>query len=270
MIVKRIFSKALSVKNNMYWKKSAKKLRKETVSLGVEKPGEGKIIILMPHSDDEWIGCSQLIIHRSHNILVLNLDMCGGDDEYTHSVRRHEAITVSNMYHYELKLASNPIEDLIRTIVDYSPDFIFLPCYFDWHEEHIRVMNAFMSAADTVGFSGKVGMYQVSLPIPDEIINCGFPMSHKTWKEKWKLFKSYYPTQCFIPSTRFAIQEYINGPLANSYATEVYSIFEYGDWKQLFIHNQLDCEERQYYKQKLNDIHEIKSKARIIKAKNIG
>ena len=39
---------------------------------------KGKILILAPHSDDEWIGCGQLIVDHSNDVVICNMDMSGG------------------------------------------------------------------------------------------------------------------------------------------------------------------------------------------------
>ena len=83
------------------------------------------------------------------------------------------------------------------------------------HNRIIQTVNSIRDAgiANDCGYDGLVGMYQVSLPIPDKMINCGYTMRKRVLKQKWNNLKIYYPSQKFLSTRRFLLNEYINGAL---------------------------------------------------------
>ena len=199
---------------NYRWNQDAKIWRKKVHKKNLRDIPQGKKVILMPHSDDEWIGCSQLLQNNANEIVVVNMNMAGGDSEQLHILRRREAGAVAYRLGYRfITLQDSPIEALINILQKEKPFVVFLPCYLDWHEEHIEVMKIFRSVANDCGYDGLVGMYQVSLPIPDKMINCGYTMRKRVLKQKWNNLKIYYPSQKFLSTRRFLLNEYINGAL---------------------------------------------------------
>ena len=221
------------------WYQDARFCRKTMSSKLIQEVPKGKKIVLMPHSDDEWIGCSQILLHQPEQILVVNMDMSGGDSGQLPRIRRNEAELVAEKYGYRFITVQDRLKDLVRILVDEQPVCVFLPCYLDWHEEHIIVMELFQKAATQVGYTGMVGMYQVSLPIPEKMINSGLEMNKGQLREKWKCVGEMYKTQAFLPTKRFMFNEYINGGITDTFAVEAYSIYEFQnwdvEWKQLLL-----------------------------------
>ena len=83
------------------WHRDSKDCRKKLFQKRIQKVPNGKKIILMPHSDDEWIGCSRILLHQPEQTLVVNMNMEGGDDEKIHMLRRREAESVAKKYNYK-------------------------------------------------------------------------------------------------------------------------------------------------------------------------
>ncbi len=214
----------------------------------------GMKMILMPHSDDEWIGCSQILMNQPENVLVVNMDMSGGDDEALHRIRRKEAEFTAQKYGYRFVTVKDHINELVRILRDVQPDCVFLPCYLDWHEEHIEVMRLFKKAAMESGYDKTVAMYQVSLPIPAGLINYGYKMSHRQLMEKWSALKQFYPSQSFLPMKRFMLNEYINGGVAEAYAIEAYSLMDSYTWMSSIDNLILESDIRERLKTHLQDI----------------
>lgn len=244
---------------NIKWKRDADYCRKKVKRGDISPVPEGKKIILMPHSDDEWIGCSQILLHSPENSIVVNMNMCGGDDRNLHQIRRREAEAVSERFGYRFITIQDKLNELKEIISSEKPRCVFLPCYLDWHEEHIEVMRLFQEAALQCDYSGLVGMYQVSLPIPADMINCGMTMTKKQLKEKWTLLKHMYRTQSFLPVKRFMLNEYINGGITNEYAVEAYSVCSFDKWSSCFPTLLLKEGERDKYKKNLQDIMIIRT-----------
>ena len=58
---------------------------------------KGEILIIAPHSDDEWIGCSQLLLNYE-DCVICNMDMEGGDDPDIHIQRLRETESLANLF----------------------------------------------------------------------------------------------------------------------------------------------------------------------------
>lgn len=259
ILIRKIRSLFRIITRNIKWKRDADYCRKKIRRGDISPVPEGKKIILMPHSDDEWIGCSQILLHNPENSIVVNMNMGGGDDRDLHRIRRREAEAVSERFGYRFITVQDKIRELKEIITKEAPQCVLLPCYLDWHEEHIEVMRLFQEAALQCDYSGMVGMYQVSLPIPADMINCGMPMTKKQIKEKWSILKHMYRTQSFLPVKRFMLNEYINGGITNKYAVEAYSVSNFDEWTYHFSNRLLNKEEQEKYKENLQNIMIIRT-----------
>lgn len=245
MIVIRKVKALFRILNREYrWYRDARACRKVLSPKLIREIPKGRKIVLMPHSDDEWIGCSQILLHQSEQVLVVNMDMNGGDGEQLHKTRRKEAELVAEKYGYRFITVQKRLNDLVQILNDEQPECVFLPCYLDWHEEHIIVMELFQKAAIQAGYTGSVGMYQVSLPIPEKMINFGMAMTKGQLKEKWKCLRKMYETQAFLSTKRFMLNEYINGGISGTYALEAYSICAFQDWNASWKESLLTKEEK--------------------------
>ena len=237
------------------WKRAATACRQQGAEMSMSPSVEGDVLVLMPHSDDEWIGCSALLrvgVART----VMNMDMPGGDDASTHSLRRREAERMAEHYGYELlQYSRDTLKGLLQT-----PDVVVaVPCFIDWHPEHHQVMDLFRDAADDVDFLGDVLMYQVSLPMPDVLVNAAMPLSRDDLKEKWLLFYKTYKTQRFMQTKRFEAHERIAGAFCGAYAAEVYSRMPYREWNRALVEGRPSQGQRDAWTKVMNDIPAIRS-----------
>ena len=218
---------------------------------------EGKVIILVPHTDDEWIGCSRILSSGSHNreIILFHMDMSGGDSTEIHFQRSEEIKKIADMNCTRLIFFKDMrhFADVIRFE---KPDVIMLPFFVDWHDEHIEVMNRLKAVLQNniELMEIKIGMYQVTLPILPECITDCYKMTYKEWKFKWKVFKEIYRTQSNFPYYRVAMNERINGKLMGSFAGEVYSFADANDWINKFEYMIPSSASRKVFIPKLNDI----------------
>lgn len=239
-------------KQTRYWRKVLSP--KETASID----NVSRYLILAPHSDDEWIGCSQIITH-CENAAILNMDMPGGDSKEMHEERFGEMSLLANRFNrLILTVGENKADSLVEIIASIKPEYICLPHFFDWHPEHIQVMQYLRQALTQVSYNGKILMYQVSLPMHPDLANCIAPLDKKAFKQKWETFKEVYKTQTFISYPRFMANERINGALASSYAAEVYSKSDVKQWLGVFEVLLLTSVELEEARGNLQDISETR------------
>lgn len=263
-ILKRTHSFYLLTRRTIKWSKEAhiykmgqKKNRVPDNYLDEMK--EQKIMILIPHSDDEWVGCSR-IIKSGKQVTLINMDMKGGDSEKIHLIRESEMQKNADNYNRRLiKISSlDKTKSLCEIINEINPDLIFLPYFLDWHIEHLEVMEILDKALQNCANKEmKIGMYQVSVPIDILDITVCKAMTRHEWKQKWGYFYKTYVTQRQLSYRRFAFQEYINGYYGNSYASEVYSINTILEWRKKLAYR-LTQEDRDLVMNSLSELGKIR------------
>ena len=233
--IKKLISALYRSKQVKNWEREAKAEKiKIQYDREISQEINGRCLILIPHSDDEWIGCSR-IIQSCNEVVLCNMDMSGNDMLSLHNERREEMTSVANFFNREIiTIEENKTENLCETIRKVKPDFIFLPHFIDWHPEHIAVMQFLSNAIDlleTTGINFQVVTYQVSCPVVRGITHA-LPMSKKEWKCKWYFFKNHYPSQIQIPFQRFSLNETINGVYIGAFAAEVFCVSSSDEWKR--------------------------------------
>ncbi len=202
----------------------------------------GRCLVLVPHSDDEWVGCSRLV-KEGQDIVLCNMDMNGGDTPSMHEKRFEEMVSLAKDYNRRIiSIKENKSKELKNIIDEVKPDYVFLPHYIDWHPEHIEVMKTLYDSAKEGANDFHVMMYQVSCPIITGITHA-LPMTKEQWNEKWDYFKSHYRTQTTIPYQRFSMNEVINGRHIGANAAEVFCEVVIEDWLKL-IENKIPTEEQ--------------------------
>lgn len=196
----------------------------------------GAFLILVPHADDEWVGCSRLMEQKRGNVTLCYMDMIGGDTKEIHTCRYLELLTMAKMKNANLihlkgdaGIKTNQLKHIIENC---RTDYICVPACYDWHQEHLEVIKMLRKALQNSKCSSelKILMYQVSVPMPKNMITNGIPMNKREQKEKWLLFREVYKTQDFFPVERFMHNEFVNGGLMDSYSAEVYGCMSYKQW----------------------------------------
>lgn len=218
-----------------------------------------KTLILAPHSDDEWIGCSQ-IIQGNTEVLICNMDMPGGDSESLHAIRYKEMLSLSTRFNRRVETVASDkrAEGLLDVIKSYRPEVVFLPFFTDWHEEHIAVMKTLESVAEFLD-GIQIGMYPVSLPLGPRYITHYRPLGKRELEFKWKTFKTVYRTQAHaLPWRRFAANERINGAFFKTYAAEVYSVMPVEEWLRCLRSKTLTGQQKRVLKDNLNSISRVR------------
>ena len=225
----------------------------------------GKIMILAPHSDDEWVGCSCLIQGNNH-VLVVNMDMMGGDAQETHMARYNEMLSMSIRNKTDIVTVlgdeKNKIAELGRVIEEFQPEFICVPFYYDWHKEHLLTREILYDAIREneliINKGIKVVEYQVSVPIPFNLVTNCKKMSEKQQESKWNCFSDVYKTQTFFPIWRYKYNEYISGKICDFFSCECFCVHPIQRWVDQFKNNLITENQRQIIMARFQNLSKIR------------
>lgn len=259
-IIKKAFYAIISFWNNFSWACSAYFLKKKAIKRNIDSIFQGGTkIILIPHADDEWIGCSTII--RTYNdVLLCDMDMDGGDSKTVHAVRKKELQSIADLNKKEIIcIYEDKAKHLLEIIESQKPAYIFLPYYIDWHKEHIMVMDLLEEVLLQYTGDVYICMYQVSLPIADSQITHVLSMNKKSFLEKWDIFMQVYKSQKHLPIGRFGAHEKIAGALTNSFSAEVFCVKTKQEWLNLKNQWLLTEEEKKECFTAINDIRKIRN-----------
>lgn len=211
---------------------------------------EGKMMILVPHADDEIVGCGCIITNAKNKCFLINMDMPGGDSLELHEQRRRELGEMVNNLPSDTEIVDlrdepNKTMDLSILIDSINPDYICVPEPYDWHCEHLKVRHILYEALKLVKTKTiKIVEYQVSVPMPLSNVSHGLKMTKEQQKNKWNVFKKIYRTQAFFPVWRYKFNERIYGAVCGSYASELYRVFDVDLWIKNFQSRIISDDER--------------------------
>ncbi len=244
-------------------------LRKKTKPLKNNDRISGAFLILVPHADDEWVGCSRLLEDGENDITLCYMDMLGGDSKEIHKLRYSELMNMAkikraNLLHFDGDFGTK-VNELKKIIENHKTDYICVPSYYDWHQEHLEVIQMLRKVllSSILLPDLKILMYQVSVPMPEAMITNCLLMSKEEQKNKWILFRKVYKTQDFFPVKRFMHNEFVNGGFVNSYSAEVYSCMSCKQWLSSVERKKINENQRKEIEKcfkKLNKVRKVVKK----------
>lgn len=225
-----------------------------------------KILILVPHADDEWIGCSQ-VLKKSKDKTVYYFNFLGKDySEANEKIRQKEIETMQVVMDFKIVTSTDKenYEDLEKLLSENDYSSIFIPSPIDWHPEHILANNIFMKVCEKLDHKElPFYFYKVSVPIPSKMEKKFLPMTRQEIDEKKKIFFAHYPSQKNVSIKRLALQNRLSASRSKYYAIEPYATLDFGIWKNL-----LDYVSSNYEKEFQPLAHIIDSPIKIRKASN--
>lgn len=199
------------------------------------------ILILAPHADDEWIGCSRAL-QRSEKSTVYYFNFLGKNYSSANEKTRLEEIRkLSKIFSFELIISENreDYSDFQKLITDKNYSAVFIPFPLDWHPEHIKVNDIAQEIISKSGKNFNLYFYHISVPIPEVDIRYSYlPLSGSEAKEKIKVFDENYVSQKNTPIRRLVLQNKIWAQGQKFYAAEMYARFQIIEWKEflIFVH----------------------------------
>jgi len=192
-------------------------------------------LILVPHADDEWIGCSQ-ILKESPSVTLYYFNFLGNNySEENIKVRLAELKSLQEKLRFKLIVSeeNQPHLDLIKLIEENNFSSIFLPCPIDWHPEHILVNNILKDVLCKISFLKQLYFYKVSVPLPNKLEMVFSPMNKEAVKEKQEIFDKHYPSQKNVSIRRLVLQNRLSAYNSSFFAIEPYGKFNFKTWLQL-------------------------------------
>ena len=273
-IIKKIYAKTYKSICFLISFSTSRYLRLKTKPLKDNEMISGSFLILVPHADDEWVGCSRLLEEKSNNITLCYMDMSGGDTKEIHTCRYLELSKMAKMKNANLiHLEGNTeikVGQLKNVIENHRTDYICVPACYDWHQEHLEVIKMLRKVLLNSKCSSelKILMYQVSVPMPKNMITNGISMNKREQKGKWLLFREIYKTQDFFPVERFMHNEFVNGGFMDSYSAEVYGCMSYKQWISFIERRVINERQRKEIEKCFKKLIKIRKVVKKIEEKN--
>lgn len=191
-----------------------------------------RILIVVPHADDELIGCYQFMKSTKAIIYLFYSDMTGSNNDETNKyIRRKEFEQLCSENGFEYVISNGTInQSLYKVIEEFDPNAILLPSIIDWHPQHREVNNITRIVLCNMDKKPKIIWYQVTVPIDYKRVNYYVPMNRQQQNEKWEMFNHIYKSQKNMPLMRFKYNERIAGGKRDEYANETFCVIEFERW----------------------------------------
>lgn len=232
-----------------------------------------RILIIVPHADDELIGCYQFMKSTQTRVCLFYCDMTGSTDNETNKhIRRKEFERLCSENGFEYVISDDIIDQsLQRVIEEYDPNAILLPSIVDWHPQHREVNNISRIVLCNIDNKPKIIWYQVTVPIEYKWANYYVPMNKKQQNEKWEMFSYVYKTQKKMPLMRLKYNERIAGKQRGEYAAETFCVLDYDRWLYcLDLVGELIKEHQMDLKAGINNLLRIRDMAALLYAHMIA
>lgn len=223
--LKNMYSKVMKYAHEYKWKSQIKNncivLDKTCAimdEINLEK--DEKILIVVPHPDDEIIGCYNIMCKYGQNVIAFYSGMTGDDKTpINKKIRSREFVKLCQEFNAEYILArENWCDELMQIMLRKDIKYVFIPSVIDWHREHREIYINTVKLIKKLENPPMVFCYQVTVPIPEKYINCHFLMKKEECERKWKIFEKIYVSQQFMPVKRFKVAE-------NAYIKENVKLF---------------------------------------------
>lgn len=213
-IVKLFYIWCLKTIQNMKWfvqycqAKHQKLYPAQLTRLKLDK--DEKLVVLVPHADDEWIGPYSIIKDCPQKLCCVYFNLFGNDYSEKNIRTRNSEIKASSDY-WGFKLVNNynyDVEVLCMELKNASKCFV--PSPYDWHKEHRKVFQTFVKAYNILDESERIKLevyyFCVSLPHSYKEPQYYVPLTKKNLYDKWQVFPRIYHSQAFMPALRYKLQ----------------------------------------------------------------
>lgn len=170
----------------------------------------GKILLIAPHADDEWIGGFSLLNLRKREVECCYMNLYGNDySDKNIYIRNKEIVDSSEFWNFKLINNHDYDENALAASIKIA-NSCFIPSPYDWHPEHRETFRCFFKAFCLLSTEEqlvtKVYYYSVSVPHCHKEELKYIPLSQKEINMKWADFVYIYKSQSFMPALRYKLQ----------------------------------------------------------------
>lgn len=236
---------------------------KDNFVIDVDWVLNGKILLIVPHADDELLS-SFTLLKYSRELTIYYCGFTGSNkDESNCEIRRYEIYNVCKKLNLKIIDGEGKCDNL-KDVLKRGFSSIVFPSIIDWHSEHRKISYMLYDILQELGISPSLYMYSVTVPNESKKqISC-FPLTRQEQVEKYLLFKEFYKSQSHMPIYRFIINERINGYYIQSYAAETFCKVENEEWLQnVVIFKKTESMGSQYFTKITSSLSSINDLERI-------
>lgn len=223
----------------------------------------GSVLIFAPHSDDEWIGNSQILLNNTHSEIAY---MCFyGENQTLENIktRDKEIADLADRLSVRLYMCNEDrLKHLQNLLNDKQYDTILIPSPFDWHPQHRQTFSIALNLLSIMKNEGCIipHVYYYHISVPHIVSNKFYAvlMDRTQQRQKWKIFYDVYQSQSFMPTERYGLQERLDAR-GLGYACELYILRSFdemvSDW--IWI-NEKNESILNHLKSKISSIYDIR------------
>ncbi len=189
-----------------------------------------KIYVIVPHADDELIGCYNMIMKYKEKVTLIFMDLTGSNlCAVNKSNREDEFKCFCTLNNIDYMFYDQYYSEVVQKLKN-EKSIYFFPTIFDWHPEHRMVSCLFKDVLLTGNEELYIGYYSVSTPICDFYKKLVVPYEKVNRRKKWRDFKRFYLSQKHMPIQRYIIEEKLMCQLYNYKCCEIYSVLTVAEW----------------------------------------
>ncbi|MDM1447995.1 hypothetical protein HX057_14710 [Myroides odoratimimus] len=270
MIVEKFKKCVISLRDKCKWYSQMCSIKSNNLPIldadnNLEKCKLGKILVLVPHADDEWIGTSQVLMNNK-DVEIYYFEFFGSNYKKENKlVRNVELQMLCNKFNVKINTSEgyHSHEDaLIGLLSNNTYETIFVPAFNDWHNEHREanyILKKVFDNNEDLRFK-ELYVYQISVPHSNRGQLFYYPMKKKELMFKRLIFNEYYKSQSNLPILRFNIQDCLNvRNVKTVYSGELYRVVKYKEWR-LCLEKLDEYEDHIFsmYKSSINDVRKIR------------
>lgn len=230
--IKYMASRLFRLRNRLNWGFQRRNVIKKFNQSGIGKDCPiseidlsvlGNTLIIVPHADDELIGCHGILKKTDKNVWLYYIGHYPIVDEQLRHTRDNELLSLSKLFGINVISHNDDISNLIDAINRHKITSVFTPDFVDWHEDHQNASLLLKESIPNLDHQPDIYTYSVTVPFKSHGQLYALPYTRQELSEKWNLFYEIYRSQNFMPVCRFKNQERINAiGLDNAYAAELF------------------------------------------------
>lgn len=231
--LKRVLGSYNAFRLNRRWKLEYEQLvaKSSTEEITLLPAQEGRILLVVPHADDELFGAHALTTHE--NVLLCYCGFTGENVSIENqNIRRKEFESYVKKMKVDAVFPHNLSAELPKIIEEYHISTILLPSLIDWHNEHRLVNYLTLKACKERDIKPNILWYSVSIPIMAQS-KCIVPMTEEQQSAKYRIFREIYKSQKHMPLVRFQLSECLAASASEIYSAESYLPLSYEIWASI-------------------------------------